>query len=88
MQQRESGWEAERCILWGVCDQLCENARRPQLALKVARRLTTVIERLCADTFETDALLEQVAAARQQALAAAVTSPVPASQRDIVKSCV
>jgi hypothetical protein len=41
------------------------------LALKIARRLTTVIERRCDDACETDSLLEQTAAALQQALAVA-----------------
>jgi len=38
-------------------------------ALKIARRLTAVVERLCDDIVETDALLEQTAAALRQALA-------------------
>ncbi len=50
------------------------------LALKVARRLTTVVERHCDDTFETDALLAETAAALQQALAVAVRAPVPRTQ--------
>ena len=50
------------------------------LALKLARRLTTVIERRCDDACETDTLLEQTAAALQQALAVAVRAPVPPTQ--------
>ena len=50
------------------------------LTLKIARRLTGVVERLCADAFETDALLEKTAASLQQALAAAVKAPVSPSQ--------
>ncbi len=50
------------------------------LTLKIARRLTAVVERLCDDAFETDALLEQTAASLQQALAAAVKAPVSPSQ--------
>ena len=50
------------------------------LALKVARRVTATVERLCTDTFETDALLEETAAALQQALATAVRAPVPGAQ--------
>ncbi len=50
------------------------------LALKIAHRLTAVVERRCDDAFETDALLEQTAAALQQALAVAVKAPVPHAQ--------
>jgi len=50
------------------------------LALKVARRLTSVVERLCDDIFQTDALLEATASALQQALATAVKAPVPRDQ--------
>jgi len=50
------------------------------LALKIAHRLTAVVERRCDDAFETDALLEQTAAALQQALAVAVKAPVPRDQ--------
>ena len=49
-----------------------------ELTLKIARRLTAVVERLCADAFETDALLEKTAASLQQALAAAIKAPVSA----------
>ena len=51
-----------------------------ELTLKIARRLTAVVERLCDDAFETDALLEKTAASLQQALAAAVKAPVSPSQ--------
>ena len=51
-----------------------------ELTLKIARRLTAVVERLCDDTFETDALIEQTAASLQQALATAVKAPVSPSQ--------
>ena len=51
-----------------------------ELTLKIARRLTAVVERLCDDASETDALLEKTAASLQQALAAAVKAPVSPSQ--------
>jgi hypothetical protein len=50
-----------------------------ELTLKIARRLTGVVERLCDEASETDALLEKTAASLQQALAAAVKAPVPPS---------
>jgi hypothetical protein len=53
------------------------------LALKIARRLTAVVERHCADACETDALLEQTAAAMQQALTVAVRAPVVPAQLDL-----
>ena len=53
------------------------------LALKIARRLTAVVERHCADACETDALLERTAAAMQQALAVAVRAPVAPGQLDL-----
>jgi len=46
-----------------------------ELTLKVARRLTTVVERLCADEFETQELLAETLASLQEALAAAVKPP-------------
>jgi hypothetical protein len=47
------------------------------LTLKVARRLTAVVERFCEDECETEALLEQTAGAMRDALAGAVKPPVP-----------
>jgi hypothetical protein len=49
------------------------------LLLKAARRLTAVVERLCADEFETQDLLGQTVASLQDALAAAVKPPVEPS---------
>ncbi|MBC8423324.1 transposase, partial [bacterium] len=51
-----------------------------ELTLKIARRLTGVVERQCADAFETDAMLEKTAVSLQEALAAAVKAPVSPSQ--------
>jgi hypothetical protein len=50
------------------------------LTLKIARRLTGVVERQCADAFETDELLEQTAVSLQEALAVAVKAPVSPAQ--------
>jgi len=49
------------------------------LLLKAAKRLTTVVEGLCADDFETEALLSKTVASLQEALAAAVKPPVEPS---------
>lgn len=48
-----------------------------QLTLKVARRLTAVVERHCDDACETEGLLEQTVGAMQDALAAALRPPLP-----------
>ncbi len=50
------------------------------LTLKIARRLTAVIERRTDDESETAALLEAIAAALQSDLAAAVAPPLPSPQ--------
>ncbi len=50
------------------------------LTLKIARRLTAVIERRTDDESETTALLEAIAAALQSDLAAAVAPPLPSPQ--------
>lgn len=47
------------------------------LTFRIARRLTAVIERHCADECETQAVLERTAAAIRQALATAVEPPLP-----------
>lgn len=51
-----------------------------ELTLKVARRLTTVVQRLCGDEFETQELLAQTVTALQKALAAAVKPPLSPEQ--------
>ncbi len=51
-----------------------------ELTLKVAHRLTTVVERLCGDEFETQELLAQTVASLQEALAAAVKPPLSPEQ--------
>lgn len=55
-------------------------AQIEELTLKVARRLTTVVERLCGDEFETQELLAQTVAALQETLAAAVKPPLSPEQ--------
>ncbi len=49
-----------------------------QLTLKVARRLTAVVERHCDDACETEGLLEQTVGAMQDALTAALKPPLSA----------
>ncbi len=51
-----------------------------ELTLKIARRLTTVVHRLCGDEFETQELLAQTVAALQEALVAAVKPPLSPEQ--------
>ncbi len=55
-------------------------AQIEELTLKVARRLTTVVQRHCGDEFETQELLAQTVAALQEALAAAVKPPLSPEQ--------
>lgn len=47
-----------------------------ELTLKVARRLTAVVERLCGDVCETEARLEETVGSMQDALAASVWPPL------------
>ena len=47
------------------------------LTFKIARRLTAVVERLCEDECETEAVFERTAAALREALATAVLPPLP-----------
>jgi hypothetical protein len=47
------------------------------LLSRIARRLTRVVERHCADEFETDRLLNETVAALRRALASAVKPPLP-----------
>jgi hypothetical protein len=54
------------------------------LTFKIARRLTAVIERLGADEYETEAVLERTAAALRQALATAVEPPLPKAGLDLL----
>jgi hypothetical protein len=53
------------------------------LTFKIARRLTAVIERLGADEYETEAVLERTAAALREALATAVEPPLPKPGLDL-----
>jgi hypothetical protein len=54
------------------------------LTFRIARRLTAVVERLCADECETEAVLERTAAALRQALATAVEPPLPKAGLDLL----
>ncbi len=47
------------------------------LTWRIARRLTRVIERLCADAFATEELFERTVASLRQALARSVEAPLP-----------
>jgi hypothetical protein len=54
------------------------------LTLRIARRLTAVVERLCGDECETQAVLERTAAALREALATAVLPPLPKPGLDLL----
>jgi hypothetical protein len=54
------------------------------LTLRIARRLTAVVERLCSDDCETQAVLERTAAALREALATAVEPPLPKLGLDLL----
>ena len=54
-----------------------------ELTIKIARRLTRVVERLCAEEEEPGGSLEPIAAALQQALATALKAPVSVESLDL-----
>jgi hypothetical protein len=51
--------------------------------LKIARRITTAVEKMCADDARTEAVLERTAAALRQALDNALEPPLPKLGRDL-----
>ena len=56
------------------------------LTFRIARRLTAVVERHCADECETEAVLERTAAALRHALATAAEPPPPKAGLDLPSS--